>query len=580
VARGQSQKLTVAQQVAALAQAAPDFTPASRAESMIKKWIRALDGSSLSDQRLWQLAEHATHFAADVLVGQPSPNGKTAFDRAGQSLGAATPILLQALGALRKSRYRILRLRHEKGASSVVDLFSGETWRIEAAPGHAAADGEIVFARLVPLGPETACLPCMVTVLRGGLTADAQAHPAAASASLSANLRWAEAVYGDVIRHDITTSPGVAASGDHSGDLFNSPSLLETLTHRWAALHTAPPPDLLRDTRQAATVTLIANAIIGAALTKEHGDAAMSKALTSLARVAMETMLHREKNGIDHETLDDVRQAIDVHIATACAPPASRRLFAELRQSLTATLGVNANAAAADVDLARLMQRIQALRAKTTARGCTEQEAMAAAEKVAELLDRHGLSLGDVDFKAQACEGSALATTRKRAGALDGCVPAIADFFDCRVWLQNEPGDTLRYVFFGLRADVAACLYLYDLVERAFVTETECFRAGAFYASMQGDRRSATNSFQLGMGQGIRTKLAAFKQARDVGTRSTGRDLVVAKAALVEEEIARLGLQLEVRAQNSARRVLSEAYASGKEAGEKFEVLAGVSQAA
>jgi hypothetical protein len=49
---------------------------------------------------------------------------------------------------------------------------------------------------------------------------------------------------------------------------------------------------------------------------------------------------------------------------------------------------------------------------------------------------------------------------------------------------------------------------------------------------------------------------------------------------LVEEEIARLGLQLEVRAQNSARRVLSEAYASGKEAGEKFEVLAGVSQAA
>ena len=41
----------------------------------------------------------------------------------------------------------------------------------------------------------------------------------------------------------------------------------------------------------------------------------------------------------------------------------------------------------------RLRQRIQALRAKTVANGCTEGEALAAAAKVAELLDRYDLSL-------------------------------------------------------------------------------------------------------------------------------------------------------------------------------------------
>ena len=39
--------------------------------------------------------------------------------------------------------------------------------------------------------------------------------------------------------------------------------------------------------------------------------------------------------------------------------------------------------------LDRLKTRIQGLRAKTIANGCTEAEAMLAAAKVAELLERH-----------------------------------------------------------------------------------------------------------------------------------------------------------------------------------------------
>ena len=40
-----------------------------------------------------------------------------------------------------------------------------------------------------------------------------------------------------------------------------------------------------------------------------------------------------------------------------------------------------------------LIKKLQSLQNKTTANGCTEQEALRAAEKVAELLDKYGLSI-------------------------------------------------------------------------------------------------------------------------------------------------------------------------------------------
>ena len=69
----------------------------------------------------------------------------------------------------------------------------------------------------------------------------------------------------------------------------------------------------------------------------------------------------------------------------------------------------------ADLDaLDRLKTRIQGLRAKTTANGCTEGEALLAAAKVAELLDRYDLSLTDVEIRAAPCERRDYETRRKK----------------------------------------------------------------------------------------------------------------------------------------------------------------------
>ena len=50
------------------------------------------------------------------------------------------------------------------------------------------------------------------------------------------------------------------------------------------------------------------------------------------------------------------------------------------------------------------MQRIRALMGKTVANGCTESEALAAAAKIGELMDRYGLTYSDFELKSERCE--------------------------------------------------------------------------------------------------------------------------------------------------------------------------------
>ena len=184
-----------------------------------------------------------------------------------------------------------------------------------------------------------------------------------------------------------------------------------------------------------------------------------------------------------------------------------------------------------DEDLARVIQRIQALRAKTVDQGCTEQEALASANKVAELLDRYGLSLSEIELRRQVCEGIGIDTERCRRGAFDSCVPGIASFCDCKVWTETAATGSIRYIFFGLPADVEAAHFLYDSIYVTFTTETAQFKTGTIYGRLDPDeRRKAINSFQIGLSHGIAGKLKSMKAERDVANKtSSGRDLVPLK---------------------------------------------------
>ncbi|MEO0036505.1 MAG: hypothetical protein RLZZ501_2528 [Pseudomonadota bacterium] len=224
-------------------------------------------------------------------------------------------------------------------------------------------------------------------------------------------------------------------------------------------------------------------------------------------------------------------------------------------------------------DLDRLKARIQALRAKTTANGCTEEEALAAAAKVAELLDRHDLSVSDLDLRETACARLEIETRRKQRQPISACIPAIAAYCDCKVWRESDPEAGIRYVFFGLPASLELAQYVHDIVATAMQTEWERHRRDQRLIRYGRDEKG---SFLFGMAVSVAERLGEMKRERDEATRAgSGRDLVVVRQAVVEAEFARLDLTLR-RGRASGKRVAANAFAAGQEAGRTLTIRPGV----
>jgi hypothetical protein len=216
------------------------------------------------------------------------------------------------------------------------------------------------------------------------------------------------------------------------------------------------------------------------------------------------------------------------------------------------------------------------LRSKTTDNGCTEAEALSAAAKVAELLDRYDLSLTDVELRAAPCERREYENPRKKRVPLDGCIGAIADFCDCRVWREKNRAGDVRYVFFGLSSDIEVAHYLTELIDNAVRSEVGRYKISAGYRRFRHqDRHVANSSFALGMVASIADKLTAMKRERDAVNNGTGRDLVVIKASVVDAELEKLGLELRTVV-GAMRMVWPAAYDAGETLGASLTINPGI----
>jgi hypothetical protein len=555
-----------------------------RKEALRRKWLpRDSDPSlhQLPESRVAGMFTDAVSLTCDLLVSQPNWTGSTAIDRLAKSRVNATQAEKMALAGLRQARFRLLRFE-EVGRGAEVkarDVLSNEVLRLVLPEMPRLPAGTALFGRVAALSDGRFCIPGAITPLDHIAFDVAHGAAPAGNGGLSADSRWAEAVYRHVVRHGTMEVPGLNRPPEDEPAPLPSGGPLFDLFMEWAALEGRAADDaILQRTRRLINEQTMFEAVAGLVLCREVGDSRVAGAIERLLLVQMETLHLRERTGRHGLTLDGIAAMFADGTGPVGLSPKLRDAFAALRQRLPAAASARV---AGDPALERLLQRIQALRAKTVEHGCTEQEALAAAAKVAELLDRHGLSLGELDFRAQPCDGIGIQTTRRRMAPIDGCISAIAAFFDCRVWLEQAKGAPIRYVFFGLRGDVTAAQYLYEMVDRAFDTETDAFRAGDIYARMEGERRSATNSFQIGLADGIVAKLKIMRATRDATLRSaSGRDLVPVKAAMVDEEMARLGLDFHARGTTRKREVLSDAYHAGEEAGQRFEVTPGITRAA
>jgi hypothetical protein len=565
--------------VARVSLAAIDFLPKAKIEATVLQWIAGIPRPEDEDEMVG-LFGNAALMAAALALFVPSLSGQTAIDRFARHKKATDPDEVAAIEALRQSRFRLLRIEaaSSPGVFQTVDLATGDRLHLADHEIPPTCVGRSIAVRVCPIKDGVVVTVGPITPLDDAMLDLARQSIRPGGRGLAAQ-RCAETLYRHVARFGAPRVAGLNATAPHAPTTFPftpADGPLHLLAFSLAASGGEPTAEEVRDVRALSGAAEIVDAIIGFAAARTLGRESLAVAYESVALIQMETAERRAAAGL-RGSLDSVEAAIGRMITEGRAPSLARDLFMSLRRRVrVAAPGRKED----NADLDKVLSRIKALREKTVDQGCTEQEALAAAEKIAELLDRYGLSLSEVELKNQPCEGAGIETGRKRYGPIDSCIPVVGNFCDCRVWSEKLPDGEIRYVFFGLPADVAGARYLYDLIERAFETETQRFKASALYAEHHSsERRSATNSFQTGLAHGISGKLRSLRAEREAAMRgSTGRDLVPLKASVVEDELAKLGLTFQTRSGQKGKRVLSDAYSAGQEAGDRFEYQPGIEQ--
>jgi hypothetical protein len=523
-------------------------------------------------------AVDAVGYAIDVLLFTPSLSGQNAIDRAMRTgrIGAAE---MEAANLMRQATFRLLEIPKESGGGllTATDLASNERLTVFDTESAMARGGRWARRTCLYQGVHVAFGP--MTPLDDDMLAVA-APFMERGRGLKKPLRCAEALYEHFIRHDNPLNgldlDSFAGEDDDDGFPFSaSDGPLHALAAEWAEASQLPEPDAdtLQLVRAEAYESPVLEMHCASYQARQCGRARLAAAYDRILSLQIETVHRRASAGIrtSYENLDSLAAKLRERRATEEIPADAIAQFEEMcRRAKLAGSAKTSKGNREELD--KVLSRIQALRGKTVEQGCTEAEALLAAGKVAELLDQYGLTLSEIDMKTQRCAGEGVETNRRRRSPLDECAGGIAAFCDCRSWYEMTPEGYIRHIFFGLPADVAGARYLYEKIEEAFETETAAFKRGELYdRHPSAQRRSATTSFQAGLGHGICTKLNRLKAERDAAFRvSGGRDLVPVKQNVIEDELAALGMRLKVL-QTGRKNLLANAYRTGRVTGENLE---------
>jgi hypothetical protein len=224
-------------------------------------------------------------------------------------------------------------------------------------------------------------------------------------------------------------------------------------------------------------------------------------------------------------------------------------------------------------ELAKVKDRIRRLAARTVDRGCSEAEALAAAQKVGELLEVYGLTMSEVELREETCIQREVVFAGPRLQALNGVFLAVVALTGTRGWMVGRQ----TFVFFGLEPDVLMAEYLLHIVAGAVDHEEAAFRASPGYQRSRATPQNRLRSFRYGFAERVSGRieeLAAHRRAAEEAAAapgSTGTALVLVKERLIEDGFRGLGIRL--RTTYTTRTVRDAgAYRRGTEAGERVNL--------
>jgi hypothetical protein len=229
---------------------------------------------------------------------------------------------------------------------------------------------------------------------------------------------------------------------------------------------------------------------------------------------------------------------------------------------------------------AKIIAKVQALLTKTTANGCSEAEALSAAELATRLMEEYDLTFTDLETEIRAESFDAHGRPFWKKGAsgrrrtfheVNRCIQTIAEYWDCQVWYSG-----IDMVFFGEKSDTDNAHAMADMIRLAMDQQWNRYLNGPVRdRSFNG--RTLRASFMVGMPRRIVERLEAMKAARTAADiqRRGSTALVVVKNQIVTEKFAEYCRQQDLKLRTSTSSISvgsSDAFDAGMAAGSSIDL--------
>lgn len=222
-----------------------------------------------------------------------------------------------------------------------------------------------------------------------------------------------------------------------------------------------------------------------------------------------------------------------------------------------------------------IIQKLRALKAKTTANGCTEQEALAAAAAIETLLRKYAIERDELDVREQS---ASYATQDFNMDARLGrhvrwVASAISKLTETTAWFPGGSGQAFIR-FFGEEPDVEVATYLMAVCERAIEAEWFVYS----FAQLGTPDRVEEKSFKDGCASRISERLTEMRKAKEAAVNGAGKALVVLTKDMVRKRMLKEVHNIDKFSRGSGRSGArdGQSWAAGRAAGDNVTFHSGV----
>lgn len=213
-----------------------------------------------------------------------------------------------------------------------------------------------------------------------------------------------------------------------------------------------------------------------------------------------------------------------------------------------------------------IIEKIKALLAKTTERGASEHEMLAALDKAAAMVDAYDIT--DEELKV----------ARDEAAMLHADPPDLKDPHSIKWRLTNGVAQFCGVQIFrsrretglrciGMPSDVQFAMWLIDSLADFVFAELYAHLIGCL--APKSERRIIMRSFTEACCQRITDRLLALVERSKAARTSNGRELVVIKDAAIRAFMTEQGIHLRTCGLSSPSNVNTAAQAAGRAAGDR-----------